>query len=492
MLPEEEIFKEIASRELSRRKLLPFIQRLHDGYQAGWVHEELTERLQVFADDIIAGKSPRLMIMMPPRLGKSLIASQYFPAWFLGRYPDKEIISCSYALSLQLAFSRKIRSLLGSDSYRAVFPKAELSADMQSAEGWRTTAGGGFKPAGRGGPINGFGCHLLVIDDLIKNATEAYSDSTRESAWEWYVSTARTRLAPGGGILTIGTRWHYDDPMGRMEEGSQDGDVFEVIRYSAIATHDEPRRKRGEALHPERYNVEDLKKIQAAVGPAVWEALYQQNPTPDVGGYFEDSWFRYYDEPPDNLRTFMAWDLAIGKKERNDWTVGIVAGVDLYGDLFILDMVRDKLDSMGIVEAIIAKHEEHYTFLCGIERGQLSMAILPVLNAAISERKVYTLAVKELTPGRADKESRARALQGRLRQGRVYFPSNSDWMPDLRSEFLQFPNSRHDDIVDSCAYIAHMLEEVPPKRLEEPKTEPEWLKRLAKSLAEDQLTYMSA
>ncbi len=636
-MDETEILREIASREMSRRHLLPFIQRCHPGYMAGWVHKELCDRLETFADDVIANKSPRLMVMMPPRLGKSLIASQYFPAWFLGRFPDKEIISCSYALSLQLSFSKKVRSLLTSDPFSAVFPNAGLSEDMQSAEGWRTTANGGFKPAGRGGPINGFGClagdtlvstathgvvsiatltrlwctggvavygydhatgeikpcrvlavkvtgnqdvirihtvagrsirltadhrvfvigvgykeagelahgdrvilaekaivpygspqvgfdtismvepvcdrgvsvydlqvegtsnlfaneilvhncHILVIDDLIKNATEAYSDSTRESAWEWYTSTARTRLAPGGGILTIGTRWHHDDPMGRMEDG--EGDVFDVIRYPAIATHDEQHRKRGEALHPERYDVKELRKIQAAVGPAVWEALYQQNPTPDVGGYFEDSWFRYYTDPPDDLRTFMAWDLAIGKKERNDWTVGVVGGIDTNGNLYILDMIRAKLDSLAIVDTIISMHSRYDTFLCGIERGQLSMAILPMLNARIADQGAYSLAIKELAPGRQDKESRARSLQGRLRQGKVYFPEAAEWLPDLKGEFLQFPNSRHDDIVDSCAYLVLMMEEIPPNRVVEAIEEPEWLRRILKTFTNP--TFMGA
>lgn len=488
MVAENEVLKEFASRELSRRHLLPFIQRCHPGYMAGWVHHELCERLEVFAADVIANKSPRLMVMMPPRLGKSLIASQYFPAWFLGRFPDKEIISCSYALSLQLSFSKKVRSLLSSEAFSAVFPQAQLSEDMQSAEGWRTIANGGFKPAGRGGPINGFGCHILVIDDLIKNATEAYSDSTRSSAWEWYTSTARTRLAPGGGILTIGTRWHHDDPMGRMEDG--EGDVFDVIRYPAIATHDEPHRKRGEALHPERYDVKELRKIQSAVGPAVWEALYQQNPTPDVGGYFEDSWFRYYTGTPEDLRTFMAWDLAIGKKERNDWTVGVIGGVDQVGNLYILDMIRAKLDSLAIVDTIISMHEKYETFLCGIERGQLSMAILPMLNARIADHGAYSLAIKEMAPGRQDKESRARSLQGRLRQGKVFLPQDAEWLADLKGEFLQFPNSRHDDIVDSCAYLVLLMDEIPPVRTVEPTVEPEWLKRILKTFANP--TFMGA
>jgi len=423
----------------------------------------------------------------------SLICSQYFPAWALGNYPGSEFISCSYALSLQSGFSRKVRGLLQDPVFRATFPQCELSPDAQNIEGWLTTAGGGFKPAGRGGPVSGFGASVLVLDDLLKNSAEAESATLRDSAWDWYTSTARTRLAPGGGILAVGTRWHHDDPMGRLEAGSTDfGDVFDVVRYPAIATHDEPHRKAGEALHPERYDVKELRAIQASVGPDVWEALYQQNPTPDTGGYFDLSFFRYFSETPPLLRTFAAFDLAIGKKERSDYTVGVVGGLDVEGNLYLLDLIRDRLDSTQIVDAIFAMHAKHKTFLLGIEHGQLGMAISPLINARCMAERIYDLSVKDLMPGRSDKESRARTLQGMIRQGRVRFPEFADWMGELKTEFAQFPSGKHDDQVDALAYLALMVAEIPAPRPAAEYAQPAWLAKLKSISTPDKPTFMAA
>lgn len=423
----------------------------------------------------------------------SLICSQYFPAWTLGNYPGSEFISCSYALSLQSGFSRKVRGLLQDPVFRATFPLCELSPDAQNIEGWLTTAGGGFKPAGRGGPISGFGASVLCLDDLLKNAVEAESATLRDSAWDWYTSTARTRLAPGGGILAVGTRWHHDDPMGRLEAGSTEfGDVFDVVRYPAIAVRDEPHRKAGEALHPERYDVKELRAVQASVGPEVWEALYQQNPTPDTGGYFDLSFFRYFTETPPLLRTFAAFDLAIGKKERSDYTVGVVGGLDVEGNLYLLDLIRDRLDSTQIVDAIFAVHAKHRTFLLGIEHGQLGMAIAPLINARCLAERIYDLAVKELMPGRADKESRARTLQGMIRQGRVRFPEFADWLGELKTEFAQFPSGQHDDQVDALAYLALMVAEIPAPRPAAEFAPPAWLAKLKSLSTPDQPTFMAA
>ena len=496
---EQIALKELAVRALTRRRLLYFIRRFHPDYQPGWVHAEICERLERFAQDILEKKSPRLMLMMPPRLGKSTIASQYFPAWLLGNYPAQEVISCSYALSLQLAFSRKIRTLLEDPQYVATFSGAGVSEEARNVEGWRTQAGGGFKPAGRGGPINGFGASCLIIDDLLKNAQEASSDSTRDSAWEWYVSTARTRLAPGGGVLVVGTRWHWDDPMGRLEGAATLGDealgdVFEVVRYPALAMEDETHRKQGEALHPERYSQRDLETIRATVGPNVWNALYQQNPTADTGGYFDTSWFRYYDVPPplETLRVFMAWDLAIGKRERNDWTVGVVAGLSETGDLYILDVLRGRWDALEIADTILDAHVRFKSFICGIEQGQLSMAIRPILNARIEERKLYDFALQEMPPGRRDKETRARSLQGRMRQGRVYCPDKAAWFPDFLAEFQQFPHGRHDDQCDAAAYVALLLEQVPqPVNTPQTPAKPAWMSRVLASMQEA-MSHMTA
>jgi len=194
---------ELASRILSRRRLLAFTQRINPRYMAGWVHEDICRRLEKFSDDVANGLSPRLMILMPPRHGKSELGSRSFPAWHLGRYPDHEIIACSYNVGLAMSFSRKVKEVMEDPSYHSVF-ETRLNPNFQGAEEWGIEGKrGGYVAAGVGGGITGKGAHILTIDDPIKNAEEADSADNREKLKEWYDSTAYTRLAPGGGVLIV-------------------------------------------------------------------------------------------------------------------------------------------------------------------------------------------------------------------------------------------------------------------------------------------------
>ena len=145
----------LARRILARRRLLKFTELTHPSYSAGWVHDDICRRLEKFSADVAAGKSPRLMLLMPPRMGKSELASIRFPAWHLGRYPNHEIINVGYNLDLPMVFSRKVRDLLREPEYQALFPDCQLNPESQATEKWVTTAGGGFLAAGVGGGITG-------------------------------------------------------------------------------------------------------------------------------------------------------------------------------------------------------------------------------------------------------------------------------------------------------------------------------------------------
>lgn len=194
---------ELAARTLARRRLLPFIKRFKPKYDAGWVHEDICRRLEKFVKDVEAGKEPRLLLMMPVRHGKSEIGSRHLAPWILGQHPDWEIIAASGAQSLAMSFSRYIRDLVRDPAYQSVFPHLKLDASSQSVENWNTTYGGGYLAAGIGTMITGRGAHVLLIDDPVKDAEAADSAVIRDSVWEWYMSTAYTRLAPGGGVLGI-------------------------------------------------------------------------------------------------------------------------------------------------------------------------------------------------------------------------------------------------------------------------------------------------
>ena len=459
---EDKARQELALRILTRKRLLPFVERFNADYQAGWVHKDICRRLEQFSRDVVAKKSPRLMLFMPPRHGKSTLASVSFPAWHLGRNPEHEFISCSYSGSLAMGFSRKVRQLLREPTYKTAF-QTRLDPDSQSAEAWLTTGGGGYVAAGVGGGITGKGAHVLVIDDPIKNREDSESENNRSANWDWYTSTAYTRLAPGGGILVILTRWHDDDLAGRLLKAADEGgDVWEVVRYPAVAEEKEEYRDYGEALHPERYSLKALDQIRSAVGPRDWSALYQQNPVSDDGEYFTRDMIQYYDDDevdPDAMRYYCAWDLAIGKRDRNDYTVGMVVGVNDRDELFVIDAVRGRFDGFEIVERILDLYEEWKPSMVGIEKGHIEMALGPFLEKRIRERGLYEIYIKDLKTGRRDKEARARAIQGRMQQGMVYFPRDAVFTGPLVAELLRFPSGIHDDQVDALAWLGLMMTE---------------------------------
>ena len=223
---------------LAKRRLLPFVQRLNPRYDAGWVHKDICRRLEKFSDDVAKGLSPRLMILMPPRHGKSELASRMFPAWHLGRHMDHEVIACAYNVSLAMSFSRKVKEAMDDPSYQSVF-EARLNPEFRSNEEWGLANGrGGYVAAGVGGGITGKGAHVLVIDDPIKNAEEADSADVREKLWDWYGSTAYTRLAPGGGVLVI--QCMTGDTPVRLPDGTEKR--LDAIRAGdEVATFDDGR-----------------------------------------------------------------------------------------------------------------------------------------------------------------------------------------------------------------------------------------------------------
>jgi predicted phage terminase large subunit-like protein len=195
--------QELALRVLCRRRLLPFIQRFRPKYLPGWVHEDICRRLERFKAAVERGESPRMLLMCPPRMGKSEIGSRHFAPWVLGDHPDWEIIAASHTSSLTLSFSRYVRDLMRDPAYHVVFPEARLDPSSQSIENWNTTKGGGYLAAGVGTGITGRGAHILLLDDLVKDIEAADSATIKDNTWEWYGSTAYTRLAPGGGVLGI-------------------------------------------------------------------------------------------------------------------------------------------------------------------------------------------------------------------------------------------------------------------------------------------------
>lgn len=506
--------KVLAQRVLARRRLLQFTQMTHPAYSPGWVHHDMAARLEKFSREVAEGKSPRLMLLLPPRHGKSELASIRFPGWHLGQYPHHEIINASYNLDLPMRFSRKVRELLRDPVYRAIFPETQLDPEIQGAEAWLTTAGGGFTAAGVGGGITGKGAHCLIIDDPIKNQEEADNIAVRDKLWDWYQSTAYTRLAPGGGVLVIETWWNDDDLAGRLQQlmSSDDpfADQFDIVRYPALSEHWEYRNRETQrierldaelpvdsplhielellrpkdfCLHEARYPTEALKRIRANMQPRIWSALYQQNPVPDEGMYFRKEYFRLQPAMPrlEGMQIYTAWDFAIGLKQQNDWTVGATILVDETDTMYVLDIFRMKGDSFQIVEAMLDVALRWGStpgtgYLIGAEDGQIWRSIEPLLKKRMQERSQFP--AYEILRAMTDKMARARPLQGRMQQGRVVFPQDAGWLTQAQSELLRFPAGVHDDVVDALAWAAQLCMGKEPPRLDTPKPPPSWKDKL--------------
>lgn len=531
LVADNDAAKELARRELARRALLQYILQFNPGYLPGWVHEDICRRLERFLEDVRAGKDPRLMLCMPPRHGKSTIASVEFPSWILGNHPQLEVMACSYGVSLPVKFSRLVRERLRDPQYQQIFEDTRVDPESQNVEGWATTAKGGFIPAGVGGGITGKGADVLIVDDPFKDAEEADSVTVRDSVWDWWGSTAYTRLSPKSGVVVINTRWNDDDLSGRLlaqmhaalkeieeacdalrAEGATEAaieayraeelqtvDQWEVISYPAIAEHDEyltedhrvveapeprarPLRRKGDALHPARYDIKKLLRKKRVTQPRHWAALYQQTPVPDEGTVFTKQMIHCAASPDwRELPILISVDLAISVKQDRNYTV-IGAGCIDYDDvLHVLAAFRKRMGTFEIVEAILDMYERFknttQSVTVGIEQGQIYLAIKDQLELRMRERKLYPSLDMELKPV-TDKKVRAGPLQGQMQQARVCFPPGQPWAEQVVHELLRFPGGVFDDCVDMMSWMARMRARVFAPQRPKPKRLKSWKDKL--------------
>ncbi|MDR2567489.1 MAG: phage terminase large subunit [Bifidobacteriaceae bacterium] len=505
-IPPTDPRQELAARTLCRRRLLPFVQRFRPAYLAGWVHDDICRRLERFLERVEAGHSPRLLLLCPPRSGKSELSSRHFPAWVLGKHPDWELIAASHSLTLSRSFSRYMRDLIRDPAYNSVFPDAVLDPSSQSIENWNMTAGGGYLAASNGSGITGRGCHILVLDDLLADMEAADSPVQRDALFEWYLSTAYTRLAPGGGVLGLMTHWHEDDWAGRIIAAAEaGGDKFEVVRYPAINEAGDEyimpddsiqqitpglpvpegarlTRRRGTAIHPERYSTEMMLAIRNNMihggQKRVWDALFQQNPLPDEGIYFNKGMIRDYGAAParDDLFIYQAWDFAITLDTANDYTVGVTIGQDPSDNLYVLDLMRFRSDDGSFIIGTILDFAQKWNAgVLGVEDGHIWKSLMFQFTKECKARRYYPN--HEVLRPLTDKLVRANALRGRMQQGKVYFPEEAPWRDELIRELLHFPSGQHDDQVDALAHSVRLTLTRSAPRIRDPqiKKQKSWI-----------------
>lgn len=438
-------------------------------FQQGWFNRIIADELQQFYFDVMAGKQPRLIIQAPPRSGKSELFSRRFPAWAFGQNPNLQMIAASYSADLSSRMNRDVQRIIDSEEYAGVFPETSFSsntsASINSQKNIRNSeifeiAGysGSYRSAGVGGGITGMGADIAIIDDPVKDAKEANSQTYRDSVWDWYTSTFYTRLSPKSGILLGMTRWHEDDLAGRLlADMKNGGDQWRVVSFPAIAEEDEQYRKEGDALHPERYDLTHLTKIKKAVGTQTWNALYQQRPSSKGGDVIKRAWFKRYSMLPLMRRVIIAGDTAQKVKQHNDFSVFIVAGIGIDGGLYVIDLIRGKWEAPELerkLEDIWNKYRaSHKAQSVYIEDKSSGTGLIQ------SIQRKRNIPIKGVQVD-ADKYTRVLGIQGFIESGYVFLPDGAEWVEDFLSECEKFTatdSHKHDDMVDSLVHTINEL-----------------------------------
>ena len=430
---------------------------------------QLAPHLDLLAErllDVAQGKLKRLLIQMPPRHGKSEFASAHFPAWYLGTFPDRRVILASYEHDFAASWGAKARDRF--TEWGPALWRLWVKRDKQAADDWGIAGhAGGMVCAGVGGPITGRGADLLIIDDPVKSAEEANSETYRQRAWDWYRSTAYTRLEPGGALILIQTRWHEDDLAGRvLAEAAKTGEQWEVINLPALAEGgDVLGRQSGEALWPDRYPEEQLEQIRESIGSYWWSALYQQRPAPPEGALFREEWWRYWEELPACEEMMLSVDCSYKEGRDNSFTV-IQAWGRAGGKLYLVDQWRRQCgfnEARAGVQQMAARWPRAHAKL--IEDKANGRAVIESLRSEIA-------GIVPVEP-KGGKYSRAQAVLPLLEQGKVYLPQPSrlPWVNELMAEARSFPAGAHDDQVDAMTQALQRwiwVKEVPPPEPERP------------------------
>lgn len=443
----EEAARILLARRAARNSMQPFTELTNQFYVTADFQAQTCAALEA----IERGDIDRLMIFMPPRSGKSELASRRFPAWCLGRNPRRQVICASYSTDLAVDFGRDVRNLVASPEYKVIFPDVELAEDSQAANRWHTNHGGSYIAAGVGASITGRGADLLNIDDPIKDRREADSKAVKDALWAWFRSTAYTRLMPKAAIVLIQTRWAEDDLAGRIL--NQKGERWEVIEFPAIGPD-------GNALWPERYPRHELDRTRAVIGEREFSALYQQKPMPDEGTFFQRGWFKWYDpRRMPEIKAYMTSDFAV-TADGGDFTSIATHGVDKADDLYLaFDYWTGQTTADIWIEQICNQILRNKPLGFFGEGGPIRRSIEPFLRKRMRERKAFCRV--EWIPSIAQKESRARALQARASMGKVLLPDNETGHA-LLAQMLSFPAGMRDDDVDMLGLLGRVIDEAHP------------------------------
>ena len=438
--------EKLKQREISQDKFIKFVDKVWPVFISGRHHKIMADAFERVAK----GEIKRLIINMPPRHTKSEFASYLLPAWFLGKFPHKKVIQTSHTAELAVGFGRKVRNLVDSDVYKAIFPDLNLQADSKAAGRWNTSKGGDYFAIGVGGAVTGKGADLLIIDDPHSEQEAALAQINPEiydKTYEWYTSGPRQRLQPGGSIVIVMTRWSQKDLTGQVLKSSaqRGGEEWKVIEFPAIMPSGNP-------LWPEFWSLQELEALKEELPASKWNAQYQQQPTSDVSAIVKREWWQIWehDDPPHCEFTIQSWDTAFLKSERADYSACTTWGVfyrdddtgEQQANIILLNAFKKRMEFPELKQRAFEEWKEW-------EPDSVIVEAKAAGSPLIFELRQMGIPVQDFVPSKGnDKIARLNAVADLFASGRVWVP-NRNWAEELVEEVAAFPSGEHDDMVDS-------------------------------------------
>ena len=429
------------TKETAHEDFLGFVKHVWPAFIEGDHHRVMADAF----NRIAKGELKRLIVNMPPRHTKSEFASHLFPAWYLGKYPDRKVIQTAHTAELAVGFGRKVRNLVGSDDYQHIFNNVSLASDSKAAGRWSTNKNGEYFAIGVGGAVTGKGADILIIDDPHSEQEAALNDpSIYDKTYEWYTSGPRQRLQPGGSICVVMTRWSKKDLTGQILKSSiQRGgsDEWEVIELPAILPSGSP-------LWPGFWPLEQLEALRSELPVPKWSAQYQQDPTSEEGALIKREWWKEWDKksPPRCDFVIQSWDTAFLAKETADYSACTTWGVfyddDGNSNIILLDALQERLEFPDLKARALDMYKE-------FEPDAFIVEAKASGSPLIFELRRMGIPVNEYTPSRGkDKVARVNAVSDLFSSGLVWAPKTR-WADEVVEQFAAFPAGDHDDLVDS-------------------------------------------
>ena len=431
-----------------------------DRYLHNWHIDAIVHELM----EVHRGENRRLIVTQPPRSLKSICTSVAFVAWSLGHDPSHRFACVSYSHELAATFARQFRTVVTSDWYRALFPRMRLAKDTETE--CVTTKGGGRFAVPVGGSFTGRGADVIIIDDPMK-ADDAQSEKARRAVNEWYGTTLLSRLDDkgSGAIILVMQRLHEDDLAGKL---LRDGGWCH-LNLPAIAQEDEEiamgpgavhLRPKGEALHPERESHPVLDAIRREIGSLTFSAQYLQQPVPLEGNLVKRDWIQWFDTAPSRgggAQVVQSWDVASTTGETNDYSV-CTTWLMVKRTYYLLNVWRGRLEFPHLKQKLIALALEHKPNRILIEQAGPGLHLIQDLRTNPVKDVPVPIGIKP----EGDKIVRMEAQSARFEELQVHLPKEAPWLAAFLHEMLAFPNSRHDDQIDSVSQFLYWAEAHPP------------------------------